>query len=135
APSAPKSEAAAPAIILAQQPAPTYTAANFPDEVQVRLLHQLSLQLYRAAHPEAGKMPLWPQAIGEGHWPGYLARAVTLTELGGGSLVVLGLFTLLSALALGGVMIGAMWLTAIGPAVQKGDTILGFLPNLSAVDP
>src|SRR5262249_25937881 len=66
--------------------------------------------------------------------PVYLAWAVALTELIAGAAVLLGLFTRLMALALAGVVIGAIWLTLVGPAIQSGNTGLGFLPAKSPVD-
>jgi uncharacterized membrane protein YphA (DoxX/SURF4 family) len=35
----------------------------------------------------------------------------------------------MSAFSLAGTMLVAIWLTEIGPAVQSGDAILGFLPR------
>jgi putative oxidoreductase len=111
-----------------------YTAADFPSPVQVKLLYSLALMLRSDAAPEAGKMPLWPPPLGAGETPVYLAWAVAVTELGGGVCLLLGLLTRVSALGIAAVMLGAMWLTEFGPAIQKGDTVLGFLPNRPVFD-
>jgi putative oxidoreductase len=63
-----------------------------------------------------------------------LAWAVAITELAGGLCLLLGLLTRLAAFGIAGVMLGAMWLTQIGPAIQSGKTTLGFLPDYGAFD-
>jgi uncharacterized membrane protein YphA (DoxX/SURF4 family) len=77
---------------------------------------------------------LWPAAAATGRWPLVLAWAVALTELGGGLLVLVGMLTRLSALGLAGVMLGAMWLTQIGPAIQSGSARLAVLPGHDLTD-
>lgn len=111
-----------------------YTAADFPDKVSVKPLYLMAASLHMLAHPKAtpekpAPMAIWPPALAEGRMPVIIAWLVTIAELGGGILVALGLCTRLAALSLAGVMVGAMWLTQIGPAIAKGDAILGFLPN------
>jgi uncharacterized membrane protein YphA (DoxX/SURF4 family) len=79
-------------------------------------------------------MCLWPKVIGEGPAPMILAWAVALTELCGGAAVLIGLLTRLWSLAIAGVMLGAMWLTQFGPAIQAGTARLGFLPGHDPFD-
>ncbi|MBL8757211.1 MAG: DoxX family membrane protein [Phycisphaerae bacterium] len=110
------------------------TAADFPEPVRVRRLYGLALLLHSAANPAPSpdgkpRMPLWPPQAVTGSLPVYFAWAAALTELVGGGLVLVGLLTRLSALAQAGVMAVALWLTQIGPAVQSGRTLLGFLPD------
>ena len=50
------------------------------------------------------------------------------TELGAGRLVLFGCCTRLAALSLTGTIAGAMWLTQIGPVIQDGTAMYGFLP-------
>lgn len=137
APTGPSTAAPAqgPAIrLVSQTSAGRYTAADFPNPVRVTGVYGVALVVHSAANPPAaeagGKVlsPYWPPAIGQGSWPVYLAWAVTITELGGGLCVLVGLFTRLWALGLTGVMLGAMWLTQLGPNIQAGNTVLGFLP-------
>jgi len=125
-------------VVLAQQPsssttAGTFTAADFPNEVKVSRLYGIALMLHDAVQTtdREGKplrFPLAPSIITTGAWPVWLAWAAALTELLGGLLVLFGLFTRLAALSLGGVMLVAIWLTQIGPAIQSGNATLGFLP-------
>jgi uncharacterized membrane protein YphA (DoxX/SURF4 family) len=73
-------------------------------------------------------MKLWPGFLGSGNWPRYFAVAVVVAELAGGILVAIGLLTRLAAFMLAGVMLGAIWLDQIGPAMQAGKTVLLLLP-------
>jgi uncharacterized membrane protein YphA (DoxX/SURF4 family) len=106
------------------------TAADYPGPVPCRAMWGIALAVHHAAHsaPGGAQMRLWPQTLGEGLWPKCFAVAVLIAELGGGACMVIGLFTRLAAFAGAGVMLGAIWLTQIGPAVQSGQTLLGFLP-------
>ncbi|MBL8877271.1 MAG: DoxX family protein [Phycisphaerae bacterium] len=129
-------------VVLAQQSGPTaasFTAADFPEEIRVARLYGLALMLHDSAQPNdrEGKphgFPLSPSIVATGAWPVWLAWAAALTELIGGLLVLFGLFTRLAALSLAGVMMAAIWLTQIGPAVQSGSGTLGFLPPHAAFD-
>ncbi len=125
-----------PRIILAHQAsAPkTYTSADFPTPVKVRQVHGLTLALISSANPGfsaegTAKMPLWPKALALGNWPVYMAWAATLTETIGGAALLAGFFTRFFAFSISIVMLNAMWLTQIGPAIQSGKTTLGFLPQ------
>lgn len=129
-------------VVLAQQPGPTaasFTAADFPEEIRVARLYGLALMLHDSAQPNdrEGKphsFPLSPSIVATGAWPVWLAWAAALSELIGGLLVLFGLFTRLAALSLAGVMLVAIWLTQIGPAIQSGSATLGFLPPHPAFD-
>lgn len=108
-------------------------------EVRVRRMWGLALRIHAAANPSldaTGKpqMKLWPGFLGSGNWPRYFAIAVVIAELGGGILLALGLLTRLGAVLLAGVMVGAIWLDQIGPAMQAGNTVLFFLPDHSPWD-
>lgn len=110
-----------------------FVASDFPTPIKARATYQLSLLLRNAADPGTddkgvAKMKLWPPALAQGQWTRWLAVTVMLTELVGGGLVLVGLFTRLWGFLLAGTMMGAMWLTLIGPAIQSGNTRLGFLP-------
>ncbi len=125
-------------IHLASQATPT-TSAN-SNNVR-RMYPGIALRVYRAAGngleraaSGANHMATWPGALGSGHWPKYQAWAVSLIELIGGIFLLVGLATRLASLLLVGVMLGAVWLTQIGPAIATGQTTLGFLPNHNAYD-
>jgi uncharacterized membrane protein YphA (DoxX/SURF4 family) len=60
-----------------------------------------------------------------------MARAVALGEIVCGAGVLIGLATRLASFGLVIIMSGALWLAFIGPAIQKGDATLGFLPAYS----
>lgn len=109
------------------------------EEIKVRRMWGLALRIHASANPgndEAGKprMKLWPGFLGSGNWPRYFAAAVVIAELGGGILLALGLLTRLGAFLLAGVMLGAIWLDQIGPAMQAGKTVLLVLPAHDAWD-
>jgi uncharacterized membrane protein YphA (DoxX/SURF4 family) len=114
-----------------------YQAAEFPDAIEVPRVYGLALLLHKAANPPASADPasanqmmrLWPQSIGKGMWPVRLAWMVAITEVVAGLFVLVGLLTRASAIALAGTMLGAIWLTEIGPAMQAGTTVLGILPD------
>ncbi len=110
------------------------TAADYPEGGTVRMVETLALLIDSAANPPLDEQsnradPIWPDAIGSGPWPRVLAWAVAITEVTAGLFILIGLLTRLSALSLFGVMLGAMWLTEIGPAMQQSATTLGFLPD------
>lgn len=121
-------------IIMANQTVSEYTASDFPTEVKARKVYGVALMLHAAANPrpnEDGKtpFPLWPAFAAQGQWPVYFAWAVAITELVGGGLLLVGLMTRTAALGITGTMLGAVWLSEVGPAMQAGTTILGFIPE------
>lgn len=124
-----------------QTPPPLAAMPGAPpaDARTVRRLYAIALLVHSAANPtprDDGSIPmrLMPAELGKGSWPVRLAWAATITELAGGGLVLLGLLTRLSALSLAVVMLNAMWLTQLGPAVQSGNTVAFILPAHDAFD-
>jgi uncharacterized membrane protein YphA (DoxX/SURF4 family) len=120
--------------------APGFTAGDFPEPVEVSRLHGLALLTYGAAHPGTADdgtpiKPIWPEWAARDHWPVTLAWTAAITELAAAVLILVGLLTRLSALSIAGVMLTAAWLTELGPAIQSGDTLLGFLPSRPLWDP
>ena len=134
-PQAAESPSEQPAAQTTTQPAaPTYTAADFPEPVKVRSLYNLAILTYNAAHPTPDEQgvtppPIWPDWAARDAWPRYTAWAAAITEVAAGVLILVGLLTRLSAFSLATVMLSAIWLTEVGPAIQSGDALLGFLPN------
>ncbi len=103
-----------------------------PDE-SVRRVYGLALLIHASANPMpnddgSAAMPLWPPAFASDKLPVYFAWGAAVTELIAGIAVLFGFFARLGALPLAGTMCVAMWLTQIGPALQSGNTTLGFLP-------
>lgn len=91
--------------------------------------------IHVAANP---RMPENQTAQPRAIWPGFLgtpsvakaqAIALMVVEALGGALILVGLLTRVSGLALAGAMLGAMWLDQLGPAFQAGKTVLGFIPE------
>ncbi|MBC7835133.1 MAG: DoxX family protein [Phycisphaerales bacterium] len=117
----------------------TYTGTDFPENVDVRMVYHLALGIHTAANPPIdakGNFPpsIWPKDMASGSWPLWIAWTVAIIELLGGALVLIGLTTRFWAAAIAGVMIGAMWLTQFGPAIQAGDTVLRFFPSHRILD-
>ncbi|GJQ30072.1 MAG: hypothetical protein HBSAPP03_19560 [Phycisphaerae bacterium] len=122
------------AIVAVAQPVNTYTAADFPTEVKAKRVYGVALLLHAAGNPklnDAGKTPmaLLPAFAVKDKLPVYLAWAVAIAELAGGGLLLVGLLTRLAAFGIAGTMLGAIWLGEVGPAIQAGTTILGFIPE------
>jgi len=120
---------------------PQYRAADFPTPVELPRVYRIALMLKGAAHPapnEDGtdRMALVPTWAADSKVPGLgmatpvvLAWVAAITEIVGGGLLLVGFMSRLWALGLVGVMLTAIWLTTIGPAMQSGNAYLGFLPN------
>jgi len=116
-----------------------FTAADFPEPVRTMRLYSLVLLMHGAAHPgyddEGNPLePIWPAWAADSPTVVALAWVAALSEIVFGFFLLIGLLARLGALDLAFVMGVAMWLTQIGPAVQSGDTILGFLPNYAPFD-
>ena len=109
--------------------------ANAPSgEVNVRGVRVLGASIYMAGNPPVGDNGVKPRAI----WPGFIssplpakaqAFAVAITEILVGMFLLAGLLSRLSALGVIIIMFGAVWLSQLGPAIQSGNTTLGFLPD------
>jgi len=111
-----------------------YRAEDFPDPIRVRRMHSVTLAVHNAAFPETKAdgttpPPYWPMWAADGSKPVMLAWLASLTELLAAVLLLIGFLSRLSGLAIAGVMVTAAWLTQIGPTVQEGNTVLGFLPG------
>lgn len=133
---APKDSKPAPAP--APVPARVYTAADFPNPVEVLGLYRIALLIESASNPASvdGKTPmaLWPASLAKGQMPVYFAWAAAISEVLGGLFCLVGLMVRISAFFLAGTMATAMWLTQLGPAIQSGKALLGFLPNYGTWD-
>lgn len=118
-------------------PIGAFGPGDFPTGAEAERLHQITVTLHQGMYPGHNpdgtrRMPLWfdPDATTDfDPWPTYFAWAVAVSEIAAGGFLVLGLLTRLGGLMVFGIMLGAMWLTQIGPALQSGDTALAFLPN------
>jgi uncharacterized membrane protein YphA (DoxX/SURF4 family) len=136
-PEAPATPTAAPSVPAVSPAAASVDASTQP--VRARRLIGLAVLVQNAAVPQpdaagATPVPILPAGFGASPWPVSLAWAAAITEILAGLFLLLGLLTRPAALALAGVMLTAMWLTEIGPAVQAGKTVLGFLPDRDPAD-
>jgi uncharacterized membrane protein YphA (DoxX/SURF4 family) len=110
------------------------TAADFPTEHRVQRVHGITLLLSRAADPglDAQSRPLprtMPAWVGADRWPVILAWTAAISELLAAFMLFFGVLTRFGALLIIGIMLQAMWLTQIGPAVMGANpTFLGFIP-------
>lgn len=135
----PATQPASPAATPPSAPA-RYTAADFPEPVKVKMVHMVTIGVSSATivplddKGAPAKMRLLPAALGQRPWPVVLAWGASLTELIGGAMILVGLFTRFWGLGLAVVMGTAMWLTQFGPAIQAGTTHYGFLPAYPAYD-
>jgi uncharacterized membrane protein YphA (DoxX/SURF4 family) len=116
------------------------TIEDYPNPVRARRVYGLALRIHASAWPEpmeggAKMRPIWPPEFATGQLPVMIAWIVAGTEIAAGAFVLVGLLTRFAAFGLACVMIGAMWLDQIGPAVQNGQTMLGFLPRYDVFDP
>jgi uncharacterized membrane protein YphA (DoxX/SURF4 family) len=108
-----------------------YTAADFEEGTYtVRRLNGLVLVMARA-----NENGYFPDGLTTGQILLSLAWIAALTEFIGGVLLLIGFLTRLWGLGLAGVMIGAIWLTQIGPATVSETAFLGFLPEWQLGEP
>lgn len=113
-----------------------YSADEYPNPVQVMTVYRLALSLDDSANATDPKnkdgkptFHLWPPALGKGMWPLAAAWTCTIAEIGCGTFLLVGLLVRFSSFVLFFNMLVAAWLTVIGPAIQSGETQLGFLPK------
>lgn len=125
--------------------APGSTAEAFPDPVPARRLWGVALKVSKAAQPDApppgAQAPVstrppstLPGFLASSPWPKALAQLVLVIELVGGVFVLLGFLTRSSAASLAIVMLGAIWLDQLTPAIQAGTTVMGVLPAHDTFD-
>jgi len=120
---------------VAQAASTPAVANDFPDPMEIKRVHTVTLILDKAVDPgltddSQPKAPLLPSWLGSGRMPVYAAWAAAVTEVLAGAFLLVGVLTRLSALATFGVMLMAMWTTMIGPAaMHSDDAILGFIPG------
>ena len=117
-----------------------YVAGDFTSPVEVRGLYRLVLAMDAAGRgvvrEDGSEGPaVWPGFLLKAPMPMAMAYGVVFAELFGGVFLLIGLLTRLSALAVCGVMLGAVMLTEVGPAVQSGAVVLGFIPDRPMFDP
>lgn len=123
-------------ILLAQNAAPVgvrYSAVDFPEDIRVKRLWGIALRVSKAGQPgvDATGTPrpaVWPAFLSDGLPARFQAQSVMTVEILCGVFLLVGFMTRLSGFALAGVMLGAIWLDQLGPAVQSGSTVLGVLP-------
>ncbi len=112
-----------------------YTAADYPDPVDIVRWRGLVLVMYEGQINASGRR-IVPESIAtNGRFLTYLAGGASWIALIGGLALLLGAMTRLAALLAAGVSGGAMWLSEIGPALGSRDAILGMIPDPHLGDP
>ena len=100
-----------------------------------RMVDMLTIMIHTNATPNDEGKALLPGFMASGKWPIWIANTVAVTELLGGIMVLIGLLTRLWSLGIAGVMVGALWMTSIGPVVVMGQPGWpGFFEVLPAID-
>jgi uncharacterized membrane protein YphA (DoxX/SURF4 family) len=79
--------------------------------------------------------PYWPKTLADSPWVIWLSFGAAVVELFAGVLLMVGFLTRLSSVMVVLLMLTAMWLTQIGPAMSIGQTQFGFLPDKVWWDP
>lgn len=119
-------------LIPGSAPLTEYSASDFVESVEVPRLYGLIFLMNSLAQPKAADAPgiqvLPTQLADNGQVLKMLAWAAGLTEFACAVLVLIGLLTRLSAFALAGTMVAALWMTMVGPSIGMPDAFLGFLP-------
>ena len=129
-----KPDANAPAPTKAEGAEAPASASTAPGPKR-RAVDGITLLIHAQATPNEKGEALLPAFMGKGKWPMWIANTEGVVELLGGILIFLGLFTRLWSLALAGVMVGALWMTSIGPVVIYGAPGWpAFMPVLPALD-
>lgn len=116
---------------VSTEPARTYTAADFLQPVQVRKAYVTALKIHYAAIPptaSANQTALLPTFVGEGMWPGLVAHSVAVVELMAGMLLIAGIYCRFWACLTGLIMLGALLIDQMAPAIRAGNTMLWVLP-------
>lgn len=119
---------------LAQTVVTPPTAADFPDEHRVQRVYGIALLLSYAGNPGLTNNsepvpPTMPAWVSADRWPVYFAWTAAGAELLAAAMLFFGVLTRFGAMIIIGIMLQAMWLTQIGPAmVGRVDSYLGFIP-------
>ena len=127
---APPTAPVVPALVGPQQ----LKAVHYPEPISVARVYGMALLLKNAAFPALTDRPtppraLWPKALAGGKWPLIIAWSVAVAEIACGVGVLLGLVSRVASWGIVTIMLGAIWLTQVGPALQTGNTMLGLLPK------
>jgi uncharacterized membrane protein YphA (DoxX/SURF4 family) len=126
-------------VIRVQSGAGAYTPADFLEGARVRRLYLTALSLHAAANPgfDGSGQPLkslWPRRLSERPWPVALAWTAAIFEVLGSLSILVGLLARLWASGLAVLSAGVLWIMHIGPALQTGNAVLGFLPAHAEYD-
>ncbi len=113
-------------VILAQD-----TDDDLP---KLKRLYGVAVKVSHAANPRPDAegntpTPVLPSFMGDNQTPKYIGWAAAVGEIFAGGFLLIGFMARLSGLVAAGVMVMAMWLTNIGPAVMGHvPAKFGFLP-------
>ncbi len=117
---------------LSSPPAPQYAAYQFGQPIGLRKVYLTALKIHYAAFPpprSVNPTSVVPAFIGAGMVPVYVAHTVAVAELMAGVLLLLGVYCRFWALLTGAIMLGAILVDQIAPALRSGNTTLWLLPG------
>ncbi|MEM7622598.1 MAG: DoxX family membrane protein [Planctomycetota bacterium] len=112
----------------------SFFASDFPGDRMVPRVYGLALLTKSAASPieradGTTGAPIWPAWAADGNTPVIIAWVAAITELLVGVFLLLGFLSRCNGFTVAVIMGTAMWLTEIGPAIQSGGALYGFLPS------
>ena len=113
-------------------PAPQYAAHQFGQPIGLRKVYLTALKIHYAAFPPSRSVnptSVVPAFIGAGMVPVYVAHTIAVAELMAGVLLLLGIYCRFWALLTGAIMLGAILIDQVAPALRSGNTTLWLLPG------
>ena len=115
-----------------QPPTPQFAAYQFGQPIGLRKVYLTALKLHYAAFPpprSVNPTSVVPAFMGAGMVPVYVAHTAAVVELMAGVLLLLGVYCRFWALLTGAIMLGAIFIDQVAPALRSGNTTLWLLPG------
>ena len=115
-----------------QLPAPRFAAYQFGQPIGLRKVYLTALKIHYAAFPpprSVNPTSVVPAFLAAGMVPVYVAHTAAVAELMAGVLLLLGVYCRFWALLTGAIMLGAILIDQVAPALRSGNTTLWLLPG------